>query len=215
MIFFPEMLKTYEECKMKYFYKYEKKISMPKNDYIFEKGKNIHALASYFAKGYDISKFENILKGEELQYWNYLKSTEYFQMKFLKSEYQLSSKIGDDWISGRLDALVCEKDNYYILDYKTGSTVKDAQNDYQTIIYLMCADKFIKNYKNLQFVYINLKNNTEDVVTFSENLRKQYEERLKTAIKSIKESKFSEVDLLRNIKCKCEYYKFCQKVCYD
>ena len=44
------MLKTYELCPKKFYLKYIKNISMPVDDEIFELGKNIHAIASYYLK---------------------------------------------------------------------------------------------------------------------------------------------------------------------
>ena len=40
--FSPNMLKTFEQCPKRFEFKYIKNISMPVNDEIFEKGKNIH-----------------------------------------------------------------------------------------------------------------------------------------------------------------------------
>ncbi|MGN1124552.1 MAG: PD-(D/E)XK nuclease family protein [Candidatus Gastranaerophilaceae bacterium] len=212
MIFFPAMLKTFEECQMKYYYSYIEKISMPQDKYIFEKGKNIHAIASYYIKGYDVSKLEKILTKEESAIWNYLKSSKYFKFSFLYSEYQLTSRLGDDWISGRLDALVKNENDYYILDYKTGSTVKDAQNDYQTMVYLLCTDSFIKDYDSLFFVYLNLKDNSEKVVKFTKDLEIMYKEKLQETINLIKNTKTYKPIMLNNIKCKCNYYNLCENL---
>ena len=52
----PNMLKTYELCPRKFYLRYVKNISMPVNDDIFEFGKNIHALASYYLRGENIDK---------------------------------------------------------------------------------------------------------------------------------------------------------------
>ena len=47
-LYSPNMLKTFQQCERKFFFKYVKNISMPVNDAVFEFGKNIHALASYY-----------------------------------------------------------------------------------------------------------------------------------------------------------------------
>ena len=52
MIISPAMMKVFEECQQKYFFTYVEKISLPQNKYLFQKGKNIHAIANYFLKGY-------------------------------------------------------------------------------------------------------------------------------------------------------------------
>ena len=49
-IFSPNMLKTFQQCPKKFYFRYVEKISMPMDDTIFEFGKNIHALASYYLK---------------------------------------------------------------------------------------------------------------------------------------------------------------------
>ena len=40
------MLKTYESCPKKYYYRYVENISVPMSSLPFEKGKKIHALAN-------------------------------------------------------------------------------------------------------------------------------------------------------------------------
>ena len=61
----PNMLKTYELCPRKFYLRYVKNISMPVNDDIFEFGKNIHALASYYLRGENIDKMELSLSERE------------------------------------------------------------------------------------------------------------------------------------------------------
>ena len=48
--FSPNMLKTFDLCPKKFEFKYIKNISMPVNDEVFEFGKNIHTMASYYLK---------------------------------------------------------------------------------------------------------------------------------------------------------------------
>ena len=52
------MLKTYELCPKKFYLKYIKGINMPVNDDMFEFGKNIHALASYYLRGENLENME-------------------------------------------------------------------------------------------------------------------------------------------------------------
>ena len=135
----PNMLKTYELCPRKFYLRYVKNISMPVNDDIFEFGKNIHAIASYYLRGENIDKMELSLSEREAAVWNYLKGIKYFGYEVVDTEYNLSLKLGDAFFGGRLDALVKEDDTYYILDYKTGSAPKNAKFDYQTMIYLLAV----------------------------------------------------------------------------
>ena len=121
----PNMLKTFTECPKKFEFRYIKNISMPVNDEIFEQGKNIHALASYYLKGEFIDNLENGLNAKEKELWNYLKSVKYFRFELINTEYYLSFKLGEYYVGGRLDALLKQDDCYYILDYKTGNIPKN------------------------------------------------------------------------------------------
>lgn len=180
----PNMLKTYELCPRKFYLRYVKNISMPVNDDIFEFGKNIHALASYYLRGENIDKMELSLSEREAAVWNYLKGIKYFGYEVVNTEYNLSLKLGDAFFGGRLDALVKEDDTYYILDYKTGSAPKNAKFDYQTMIYLLAVSKFFKTDK-VKFIYIDLKNKEELAVEYSPELGEEYQKRLVNAAAKI------------------------------
>lgn len=199
--FSPNMLKTFETCPQKYLFKYVQKISMPQKSSHFEKGKKIHALANYYLRGDDISKLETALDEDELKIWENLKQNEFFQKTYVASEYNLSCKIGEYWIGGRLDALVKDENYYYILDYKTGQIPKNPEYDFQTMVYLLCASKKFGN--NIKFIYIDLKNNQNCVIDFDKDYDKFILEicnKIKNAKPSVEHSK----------KCEfCEYRKIC------
>ena len=169
--FSPNMLKTFEACPKKYYFKYIQKISVPQKSAVFETGKKVHALANYYLRGDDITKMEKALNSDEKLIWEQLKNNEFFKKSYINSEYNLSCKIGDYWIGGRLDALMKSRTtglsegkktgnlteqksstiqpfnhstNYYILDYKTGSIPKNPEYDYQTMVYLLCASKLLE-----------------------------------------------------------------------
>ena len=150
---------------------------MPVNDEIFEFGKNIHALASYYLRGENIDKMEKSLSKKEAEVWNYLKSSKYFGYNVINTEYNLAVKIENHFFGGRLDALVKDGDNYYILDYKTGSAPMNPKYDYQTMIYTLCVNKFFKT-DNVTFVYIDLKNKEEVSIPFSKEVENDYKNRL-------------------------------------
>ena len=84
--FSPNMLKTFEQCPRKFYLKYVKKISMPINNDIFELGKNIHALASYYLKKENLYKMEQSLNDREKPIWEYLKNTNYFSYECINTE---------------------------------------------------------------------------------------------------------------------------------
>ncbi len=199
--FSPNMLKTFETCPQKYWFKYVEKISVPQKTSYFEKGKKVHALANYYLQRSDISKLETALNSNERIVWENLKQNEFFQKSYVNSEYNLSCKVGEYWIGGRLDALVKDENYFYILDYKTGQIPKNPEYDYQTMVYLLCASK--KFGKNIKFVYIDLKNNQNCIIDFD----KDYENPILEICDKIKNAQPS---VMRSKKCEfCEYRKIC------
>ena len=198
------MLKTYEICPKKFYFRYVKNISMPVNDEIFELGKNIHALASYYLRKENIYKMEQSLTERERLIWEYLKSTTYFSFEAINTEYNLSVKIGEYFFGGRLDALVKNNDRYYILDYKTGSAPKNAKYDFQTMIYLLAVKTFFAT-NNVTFVYLDLKNKDEVKIELTPDLVLEYEKKLTMIANEIGNEDFS-----YNLKkCPCEYNIIC------
>lgn len=203
--FSPNMLKTFELCPKKFYLRYIKGISMPVNDDIFEFGKNIHALASYYLRKENLDLMINSLTDREKKVWEYLRDIKYFEYEVIKTEYNLSVKIGNHFFGGRLDALVKKDDTYYILDYKTGSIPKEAKYDFQTIIYILAVKEFFKT-ENISFVYIDLKNREEFRIEYSSDLEKEYVQKLLKAVATIEK----EDEPQKKQNCNCEY----QMICY-
>ena len=207
--FSPNMIKTYLTCPKKYYYQYVENVAMPKSSLPFEKGKKIHALANYYLQNIKIDRIETALTGAELEIWELLKQNPFYNMDYLKSEFTLMLKLSDYWLSGRLDALVNNGNNYYILDYKTGTVPKDPEYDPQTMIYLLSADKYLKNYKTLSFVYIDLKNKQNYVIEFNEDLKAKYRQNLLEICNKISADSLY---CCNNKSCKyCEFNKICIK----
>lgn len=202
--FSPNMLKTFELCPMKFYFRYVKNIVMPTNDEIFELGKNIHALASYYLRKENIHKMEFFLNDREKAIWKYLKGIIYFSYETVNTEYNLSVKIGDVFFGGRLDALVKNGEKFYILDYKTGSAPKNAKYDYQTMIYLLAVSEFFKT-NDVTFVYLDLKNKSEVAIGLTSDLVTEYKCKLIDVSKKINEEEF----LKKSKDCKCEYNIIC------
>lgn len=202
----PNMLKTFEECPRKFNFKYVQNIQMPVNDEIFEFGKNIHALASYYLRGENIDKMEKSLTNKEFEVWTYLKSNKYFSYDVVNTEYNLAVKIEKYFFGGRLDALVKNGNDYYILDYKTGSAPKNAKYDYQTMIYMLAVKEFFKT-TNISFVYLDLKHKEEIVIPFNQpiELEKEYRQKLFEIIKKINANDICQ----KKQNCKCEYSIIC------
>ena len=202
--FSPNMLKTYELCPKKFYLKYVKNISMPVNDDIFEFGKNIHALASYYLRGENIDKMENSLTERECLVWEYLKAIKYFSYEVVNTEYNLAVKLGETFFGGRLDALVKKDGEYFILDYKTGSAPKNAKFDFQTMIYILAVRAFFKTDK-VNFVYIDLKNREEVKISCTPETVQEYEKRLLQTVEKINTEEVPE----KKKDCRCEYLCVC------
>ncbi len=201
------MIKTYQACPKKYYFQYVENINMPKSSLAFEKGKRVHALANYYLQKIKIDRIESALNDSEREVWELLKENPFYNMDYLKSEFTLSIKLSDFWLGGRLDAIVHKENDYYILDYKTGSIPQNPEYDPQTMIYLLCADKYIKNYDSLSFVYIDLKNKQNYIIKFNEQLKEKYEKELISICSLINSD--SLYDCNKN-SCKyCEYGKIC------
>ncbi len=203
-IFSPNMLKTYELCPRKFYLKYIKNIQMPVNDEIFEFGKNIHALASYYLRGENLDNIEHSLTAKEREVWGYLKQIKYFGYELINTEYNLSVKVGSNFFGGRLDALLKNNETYYILDYKTGSAPKGAKYDFQTIIYILAVKEFF-NTNNIIFTYIDLRNREEVVIKFSPELEEEYKNKLILTAEKINHEEIP----ARKQDCKCEYSLVC------
>ena len=228
--FSPNMLKTFDECQQKFFFKYIEKLSLPQRSAIFEKGKKIHALANYYLNGFDISKMEKTLNSDEKEAWESLKTNKYFQLDVVNTEYSLTCKVGDYWIGGRLDALMklVEKSEsrkveefeiknhstYIILDYKTGNIPQNAEHDFQTITYLLCADKLLHKkggYETLKFVYLGLKKNEQKEIILTPDLKSEYEQRIISVCDKISNIIASQVTKNNSLNCtNCEYHKLCK-----
>lgn len=203
-IFSPNMLKTFEECPKKYEFRYIQNISAPQKTTPFEKGKKIHALANYYLKNEDITRLEQTLTQEERKLWEDLKNNEYFKKTYVQSEYNLSFKLDKYWVGGRIDAIVKDENQYYILDYKTGSTPNNPEYDFQTMVYLLAATKFYKT--KCSFVYINLKQNTNYKIDLNEDLEKAYEKKILETCNSINNT----TSFKKSQNCKfCEFSTFC------
>ncbi|CCY62768.1 putative uncharacterized protein [Clostridium sp. CAG:967] len=205
--FSPNMLKTFQNCPVKYNFKYNKKIAIPQKASTFEKGKKIHALANYYLRGDNIDKLEKALTSDEKQIWENLKNNEYFKKTCVNSEYNISCKVGDFWIGGRLDALVKDDEFYYILDYKTGTIPQKPEYDFQTMVYLLSASKMFGD--KLKFVYIDLKNNVNNITNFDLTKQSEYEKLIIDICKKIESAQLPE-EIEHSKSCDfCEYKKIC------
>lgn len=205
----PYMIKTFKECPLKFYYKYIKQIQTPALDKNFQTGKNIHALASYYLKGNDIEKLETALTPNEQNLWSNLKSCPYIDYEIVAVEKSISLKLDKYWIGGRIDSIVKNNSDYYILDYKTGDIKEDMTYDPQTMIYCLMSDELIKTYNKLTFIYLNLKTNSEIKIEFTKDLKTEYKKKLIDICEKI--ANFNSQKFTTNQNCECEYSKICDK----
>lgn len=204
-IFYPGMLKTFQECPIRYKYRYLDKIAIPQPASYSEKGQKIHALANFYLRGQDITKLQEALSQDEKNIFDKLKQNPFFNKTYVNSEYNLTCRVGNYWISGRIDALMKDDEGLYILDYKTGSIPKNPQYDFQTVMYLTLLHAFTKNYGincNLTFVYIDLKNDNNIEIKLTETLIKEYERLILEQI--------DKINNLRNYTKNKNSCKFCE-----
>lgn len=206
-VFYPNMFHIFSECPMKFHRKYAEQISIPVLDKNFSVGKNIHALASYYLKGENINKFENVLTLKEKEYWDYLKNNEYFNYEPIYIEKNIIRKLDKYWIGGRLDALVKSGENIYILDYKTGKIQKDMTFDFQTMTYCLLCEDIMKEFNSLTFIYIDLKNKIDIKIEYNINLKREYEALLIKLCDRIQ--KFEPKNFSFPNNCNCEYSRIC------
>ena len=201
------MLKTYQICPKKFYYKYVEHINIPYSTAPFQKGKKVHAIANYYLQGVNISRLLETLNPDEKFDWQNVLNNPFFTKKCYKSEYSLSCKVKQYWVGGRLDAIVQDENNFYILDYKTGKTPQNSKYDCQTMIYLLCSDRILKDYNNLSFVYISLKEKRNHVIAFSPELKAEYEKQITKICSEI------DKDKVYNPNCEncelCEYISLC------
>lgn len=203
----PNLLKLFEDCPMKFYYRYIEQIPAPNLDKNFTTGKNIHALASYYLKNLDIEKFEHALNSKESVLWSYLKQTPYFVYDVVGIEKYISVKLDSCWIGGRIDAIVKDNEDYYILDYKTGDVKDDMTYDFQTMIYLLVCDEMYSQKNSISFIYLDLKQQREVKIILTKELKQDYKQKLSYIYKKIynfNPKKFAPSEI-----CKCEYSKIC------
>ena len=125
-------------------------------------------------------------------------------------EKSVSMRLDKYWIGGRMDAIVKENNDYYILDYKTGGVKDDMKYDPQTMIYLLLCESLYKDYNSINFVYIDVKNKKEVIINLTDELKSEYEKRLLEICNKMHNIK--PTILKPSQACKCEYSKACEYI---
>ena len=110
--------------------------------------------------------------------------------------------------------MVKDNINFYILDYKTGSIPKNPEYDFQTIVYLLCLKKLLKTSFVISFVYIDLRNNKNHIITLNDDKIEEYEQFVIKICDEITHYNPSE-NIEYSKKCDfCEYKKICSLYSY-
>ena len=124
-------------------------------------GERLHAMISYYLKGFDITKLANSLNKDEKEILEKSLSLDIFKEKekFIKSEESFLIKCCKDdlifYLSGRFDAIFKDEEKFIIYDWKLKNIPQNPKEDLQSIVYLYCASK-IFNTKNIAIKYISL-----------------------------------------------------------
>lgn len=199
-------LKTLEQCQFKHKLIYVDGLFLPDYDEKAQTGNDVHTLIYRYLSGIDVSKYE-LTKSEEWQ--NFLNFG--ITSTYLK-EFTFNVRVMPDAIlSGRVDAVLKNDENYIIADWKTGKFF-DPTEDLQTLCYLYGMFNYLKHtetnkpkFENLSMKYFFLAENKEVCVNLTGKKYLEYEKRIKDIIS--KANKVPEKNLKH---CKnCPVKKFC------
>ena len=151
-------------------------------------GERLHAMISYYLKGFDITKLTNSLNRDEKEILEKTLTLDIFKEKekFIKSEETFLIKCCKDdlifYLSGRFDAIFKDGEKFIIYDWKSKNIPQNPQDDLQSIVYLYCASK-IFNTKNIAIKYISLENQQITQTNFEDE--NAYLERIFNIVKKL------------------------------
>ncbi len=151
-------------------------------------GERLHAMISYYLKGFDITKLTNSLNRDEKEILEKTLTLDIFKEKekFIKSEETFLIKCCKDdlifYLSGRFDAIFKDGEKYTIYDWKSKNIPQNPRDNLQSIVYLYCASK-IFNTKNIAIKYISLENQQITQTNFEDE--NAYLERIFNIVKKL------------------------------
>lgn len=216
------MLKDWKTCRCKYYFKYIKKISIPKREENFELGKKVHALISYYLNGFDMSIMEKAAGDEVLLHYKSILTHPLIKQEHILSEWGFTVGVGStsNTFVGRIDAVFYDKKSkkYTIADWKTGMKIPDAAvTDIQAQIYLYSFYRAQSDLgitiepEDLSFVFIQTPSLRESRVDFSKELYEKFEADFLNEIKNIQNCT-QKPECTDNSSCKfCEYKFMCKR----
>ena len=221
-IYTNSMLKDWKQCQRNYYYKYVKKIVIPKKEDNFELGKKVHALISYKLNGFDTKVMLQAVDDNVLKHYESILNHPLMKQTSLRSEWGFSVNIGktSDMFMGRIDAIFFDEQTgkYTIADWKTGMNIpKVPIDDEQARIYLYafyrCKDdlKLDIEPENIRFTFVQTPSLNESSLDFSTKLNDMFEADFLNTIKDIKNYRHDSIPQ-ENSNCKfCEYRFLCFK----
>lgn len=214
------MLKVIEECPQKYNLIYNEHVETPSDSAFSDIGKEIHALINYKFKGFDITKQLSILSRAENKLlrdlWQNFSDLNINNVE--RSEFTFNVPFDENFVlTGRVDAIRKNNENFEILDWKTGSSENiNPENDMQTIVYLYCiyslfaCQGIVAGCDNLSLTYHFLKEKKFATIKFSEKKFHEYEQILKKSLMKI--SEFSKSYPINKKQCpSCSFKIVCDK----
>lgn len=225
-------LNTFKSCPLKFKYKYIDNINWKfegkeSRDYYegLKTGTKFHLLCERYFKNIEVG--ENI--GEEFSLWleKVKKLLPIENNKIYLPEYEVRSKILDNYLSAKYDLVIIDKDNIEIWDWKTESSkanYKNIENRMQTIVYMYLAKEVIQRIyqieipvENIKMKYFRLKVD-DNPITVNYSIEKHLKNKfiIENYISNISNMDFNGyIDKNKN-HCKyCEFNKLCNNECIN
>lgn len=177
-------LKTWDQCKRKYYYQFIRQLKWPTDQSNFQLGQSVHKLMEFQAKNLPIEPLLAHADPKIQRTWDVLMRCVYSSLPVLVNEWgfmlpltlQVAPEINVNiWLEGRVDRIAIDESDdalkIRVLDWKTGTGIpKNPEQDWQTQIYLMAAYRIVPsilavNRKNpstlrpedFSFIYIGAK----------------------------------------------------------
>lgn len=208
-------LKTFDDCKRRYYYEYILRLHWPDMLADYELGLSTHKLLDYQAKNLDTEMFMENSRADVKALWNMIKQDEIIHFQVIESEWSFNVRIQDQpiWVEGRIDRLSYDEKNkkYIIIDFKTGQKIPDIKkDDWQSIVYLygVSEAKTIEPEK-LEFLYYKpaQKPQTKQI-QYSKDLHIRYQVKIAQKLEEIKNTTTWEMKESCNVQ-HCQYSKLC------
>lgn len=210
-------LKTFQQCKRRYYYEYVKRLNWPREASNYELGLSVHKLLDYEAKGLDTTIFLNSMKEDIRELWGHLQGSNIVKYPVVASEWAFNIKLKetDYWLEGRLDRIIKlpKEEKYIIVDFKTGQKIPNhTRGDWQATVYLYATSEAMSiEPENLEFWYYRVDKEPEvRKISYNSEMHATYYKKIKDQIREIENA----TDWNADEKCQnkfCQYGDLCKK----